>query len=69
MFIAESPPASGGFFYFPETIRKDHLFSEAIKARPVAQLEGFDSHVLVASNGTVNIKNVKRCRTQTRDSA
>ncbi len=26
LLIAESPPASGGFFYFPETIGKDHLF-------------------------------------------
>ncbi len=23
LLIAESPPASGGFFYFPETIGKD----------------------------------------------
>ncbi len=32
LFIAESPPASGGFFYFPETIGKDHLFRETMKA-------------------------------------
>ncbi len=32
LFIAESPPASGGFFYFVETIGKDHLFRETMKA-------------------------------------
>ncbi len=31
LFIAESPPASGGFFYFPETVGKDHLFRETMK--------------------------------------
>ena len=30
--IAESPPASNGFFYFPKTIGKDHLFRETMKA-------------------------------------
>ncbi len=25
LLIAESPPASGGFFYFPETVGKDQL--------------------------------------------
>ena len=29
--IAESPPSSGGFFYFPKTIGKDHLFRETMK--------------------------------------
>ncbi len=32
LLIAESPPASGGFFYFPETIGKDHLFRQTMKA-------------------------------------
>ena len=32
LFIAESPPSSGGFFYFSETIGKDHLFRETMKA-------------------------------------
>src|SRR5262245_59466564 len=32
LMIAESPPSSGGFFYFPETIGKDHLFRETMKA-------------------------------------
>jgi hypothetical protein len=32
LLIAESPPSSGGFFYFETTIGKDHLFRETIKA-------------------------------------
>ena len=32
LLIAESPPASGGFFYFGTTIGKDHLFRETMKA-------------------------------------
>jgi len=32
LFIAESPPSSGGFFYFAKTIGKDHLFRETMKA-------------------------------------
>ncbi|HEV2120031.1 MAG TPA: hypothetical protein VGS11_08025 [Candidatus Bathyarchaeia archaeon] len=32
LLIAESPPSSGGFFYFPSTIGKDHLFRETMKA-------------------------------------
>jgi hypothetical protein len=32
LLIAESPPSSGGFFYFRETIGKDHLFRETMKA-------------------------------------
>ncbi len=32
LVIAESPPSSGGFFYFPTTIGKDHLFRETMKA-------------------------------------
>lgn len=32
LFVAESPPASGGFFYFTRTIGKDHLFRETMKA-------------------------------------
>jgi hypothetical protein len=32
LIIAESPPSSGGFFYFRETIGKDHLFRETMKA-------------------------------------
>src|SRR5438445_10677679 len=32
LLIAESPPSSGGFFYFPRTIGKDHLFRETMKA-------------------------------------
>jgi len=32
LLIAESPPSSGGFFYFRMTIGKDHLFRETIKA-------------------------------------
>ena len=32
LLIAESPPSSGGFFYFPMTIGKDHLFRETMKA-------------------------------------
>ncbi len=32
LLIAESPPASDGFFYFPETIWKEHLLSETIKS-------------------------------------
>jgi len=32
LFIGESPPASDGFFYFPETIWKEHLLSETIKS-------------------------------------
>ena len=31
LMIAESPPSSGGFFYFPKTIGKDHLFRETMK--------------------------------------
>ncbi len=32
LFVAESPPSSGGYFYFSETIGKDHLFRETMKA-------------------------------------
>ena len=32
LLIAESPPSSGGFFYFPTTVGKDHLFRETMKA-------------------------------------
>jgi len=32
LMIAESPPSSEGFFYFPTTIGKDHLFRETMKA-------------------------------------
>ena len=32
LFIAESPPSSGGYFYSEETIGKDHLFRETMKA-------------------------------------
>jgi hypothetical protein len=32
LFVAESPPSSGGFFYFPRTVGKDHLFRETMKA-------------------------------------
>jgi len=32
LLIAESPPSSGGFFYFPKTIGKDHFFRETMKA-------------------------------------
>jgi hypothetical protein len=32
LLIAESPPSSGGFFYFATTIGKDHLFRETVKA-------------------------------------
>lgn len=35
LFIAESPPSSGGFFYFAKTIGKDHLFRETMKALEV----------------------------------
>jgi hypothetical protein len=31
LIIAESPPSSGGFFYFPKTIGRDHLFRETMK--------------------------------------
>ncbi len=32
LLIAESPPASGGYFYFEKTMGKDHLFRETMKA-------------------------------------
>ncbi len=32
LLIAESPPASGGSFYFEKTVGKDHLFRETMKA-------------------------------------
>ena len=32
LFIAESPPSSGGYFYAERTIGKDHLFRETMKA-------------------------------------
>ena len=32
LMIAESPPSSGGFFYFPQAIGKDHLFRETMKS-------------------------------------
>lgn len=32
LLVAESPPTSGGYFYFPRTIGKDHLFRETMKA-------------------------------------
>lgn len=32
LLIAESPPSSGGYFYAEETIGKDHLFRETMKA-------------------------------------
>jgi hypothetical protein len=32
LFIAESPPAGGGYFYFEETGVRNHLFRETMKA-------------------------------------
>lgn len=32
LFIAESPPSSGGYFYCEKSIGKDHLFRETMKA-------------------------------------
>src|SRR5260370_35970240 len=32
LFIAESPPSSGGYFYSEKTIGKDHLFRETMTA-------------------------------------
>src|ERR671925_2069621 len=32
LFVAESPPTSGSYFYFPHTNGKDHLFSETMRA-------------------------------------
>lgn len=32
LHIAESPPALGGYFYFPETTGKDSLFNATMKA-------------------------------------
>jgi hypothetical protein len=32
LFIAESPPSSGGYFYREKAIGKDHLFRETMKA-------------------------------------
>jgi len=32
LFIAESPPSSGGYFYAEKAIGKDHLFRETMKA-------------------------------------
>jgi hypothetical protein len=32
LLVAESPPSSGGYFYFRRTIGKDHLFRETMKA-------------------------------------
>jgi hypothetical protein len=32
LLVAESPPSSGGYFYFNKTIGKDHLFRETMKA-------------------------------------
>jgi hypothetical protein len=32
LLVAESPPSSGGYFYFRKTIGKDHLFRETMKA-------------------------------------
>ncbi|HYY90546.1 MAG TPA: hypothetical protein VE955_00995, partial [Candidatus Dormibacteraeota bacterium] len=32
LFVAESPPSSGGYFYFSKTVGKDHLFRETMKA-------------------------------------
>ncbi len=31
LFIAESPPTSGGFFYNPKTIGRDYLFVETMR--------------------------------------
>ncbi len=47
LFVAESPPSSGGFFYFRKTIGKDHLFRETMKALSLWPLrrplrKGFD---------------------------
>ncbi len=47
LFVAESPPYSGGYFYFVRTIGKDHLFRETMKALSVWPLrrplrKGFD---------------------------
>ena len=32
LWIAESPPAGGGYFYFDETSGRNHLFRETVKA-------------------------------------
>ena len=53
LFIAESPPSSGGYFYFHHTIGKDHLFRETMKALQLWPIrkpmrKGFDKSELLA---------------------
>jgi hypothetical protein len=40
LLVAESPPSSGGYFYFPRMIGKDHLFRETMKALELWPLDG-----------------------------
>lgn len=52
LIIAESPPSSGGFFYFQKTLGKDHLFRETMKtlglwSQTAPMRKGIDKHPML----------------------
>jgi hypothetical protein len=54
LWIAESPPTSGSYFYFPKTNGKDHLFRETMRAvgmwpSKVVMKKGVDKRPLLQS--------------------
>jgi hypothetical protein len=54
LWIAESPPTSGSYFYFPKTTGKDHLFRETMRAVGIWPLKevmkkGLDKRPLLQS--------------------
>ena len=67
VFVAESPPSSGGFFYFPETIGKDHLFRETMKALRLWPLskpmkKGLNKRVLLEEFQSQGLFLIDTCR-------
>jgi hypothetical protein len=54
LWIAESPPTSGSYFYFPKTTGQDHLFRETMRAvgiwpSKVVMKKGVDKRPLLQS--------------------
>ena len=67
LLIAESPPSSGGYFYFPTTIGKDHLFRETMKALELWPIEtpmrkGLDKRPLLEEFGSKGFFLIDTCQ-------
>ncbi len=66
LFIAESPPSSGGYFYFEKTTGKDHLFRETMKAlglwrEETSMPKGLDKQQLLAQFQSRNLFLLDTC--------